>query len=389
MPIYGMIFLQTILRHFFLLFPAKPMQTTRQTCRALRSGAFFYALLLILVLLSALPQTAPARTLTFTDDAGRSHTLPHPVARVYATSPTSIVPMYMLAPELLAGWCTPISGPEQRFIPEKYLHLPILGGRYGLKGTMNPEVVLKAKPDLIVTASAREPEKAVADAERLQRQLRIPVLVLDGRLESIPKMFRTLGAALNRQERAEKLALYAQRLLDETKERVADIPPERRLRVYYAEGPRALHTDPRGSWHTQVLDFVQAINVAEGGDRSEYGRTPVSLEQVLVWKPDLILINDDAGTQGDVMGLVRQSPAWGKVKAVRENRVYALPHGPFNWFDRPPSANRLGGILWLRHLLYPERFPGDFDAAVREFFALFYQRDLSEEDLDYLHLRAR
>ena len=54
-----------------------------------------------------------------------------------------------------------------------------------------------------------------------------------------------------------------------------------------------------------------------------------------------------------------------------------------------PCRTGLSTGLTDRPLLYPERFPGDFDAAVREFFALFYQRDLSEEDLDYLHLRAR
>ena len=332
---------------------------------------------------------AGARTDPFTDHAGRPLEPPAAAQRVYATGPPSIVALYMLDPDLMAGWCTPFSLPEQRFIPEKYRRLPILGGRYGLKGTMNPEVVLRARPDMVLTLSAGPPEKAGDEADRLQRQLRAPVLLLDGRLESIPRMFRTLGQVLRREERAERLAAWAQRLLDDTKTRVAAIPEDKRVRVYYAEGPRGLNTDPRGSWHSETLEFAGGVNVAEGGDLNGYGRSPVSLEQVIAWKPDVILVNDDAGTQGDVLSLVRRSPAWRQVKAVREGRVYKLPHGPFNWFDRPPAANRLGGVLWLRHLLYPELFDGNFDAAVREFFRLFYRHELTEEDMEFLNLRAK
>ena len=53
-------------------------------------------------------------------------------------------------------------------------------------------------------------------------------------------------------------------------------------------------------------------------------------------------------------------------------RVHAPPALPFNLGPRPPSVNRLAGLIWLAHAL-----PGrDLDAAffdeVRAFFATFY-----------------
>ena len=33
--------------------------------------------------------------------------------------------------------------------------------------------------------------------------------------------------------------------------------------------------------------------------------------------------------------------------------MYQVPNAPFDWFDRPPSVNRLIGTWWLASILYP------------------------------------
>ncbi|MGH7311227.1 MAG: iron ABC transporter substrate-binding protein, partial [Candidatus Rokuibacteriota bacterium] len=81
---------------------------------------------------------------------------------------------------------------------------------------------------------------------------------------------------------------------------------------------------------------------------------------------------------------VRREPVWRGVRAVREGRVYLAPVLPFPWLDFPPSVNRLIGLKWLGHALYPGLFPEDPREEARAFYALFYHRAPSDQQLDAL-----
>jgi iron complex transport system substrate-binding protein len=64
--------------------------------------------------------------------------------------------------------------------------------------------------------------------------------------------------------------------------------------------------------------------------------------------------------------------------------VYLAPSLPFGWFDRPPSVNRLIGVKWLMHVLYPQAVRGELANDVREFYRLFYHVELEAPQLDAL-----
>jgi iron complex transport system substrate-binding protein len=75
---------------------------------------------------------------------------------------------------------------------------------------------------------------------------------------------------------------------------------------------------------------------------------------------------------------------WRLIKAVREEMVFAVPCLPYNWLDMPPSANRIIGIKWLGNLLYPEYFPYDIREEARAFYRLFYNKNLTDEQINRL-----
>jgi iron complex transport system substrate-binding protein len=109
------------------------------------------------------------------------------------------------------------------------------------------------------------------------------------------------------------------------------------------------------------------------------GVADVSLEQVLAWRPDIIIVLDP-GFYKSVWG----DPQWGQLAAVRNKKVYLAPSLPFGWVDEPPAANRLIGLRWLAHILYPSLFPEDIRAETKQFDALFYQQTPSDRQLDQL-----
>jgi iron complex transport system substrate-binding protein len=103
------------------------------------------------------------------------------------------------------------------------------------------------------------------------------------------------------------------------------------------------------------------------------------MEQILAWQPNLV-IAIDAGfykTVGD-------DPLWQQLAAVKAKHVALAPTQPFGWVDEPPAANRLIGLRSLAKLLYPSLFPEDIRSEARRFYALFYQREPSAEQLDSL-----
>ena len=70
----------------------------------------------------------------------------------------------------------------------------------------------------------------------------------------------------------------------------SQIPDSAKVKVYYAEGNDGFSTDPSGSQHTQLLDFCGAKNVAKVTLLPGYGMASTTLEQILLWDPDMILI---------------------------------------------------------------------------------------------------
>jgi iron complex transport system substrate-binding protein len=160
--------------------------------------------------------------------------------------------------------------------------------------------------------------------------------------------------------------------------------------VYYAEGPKGLETEPRGSWHTEALEFAGAVNAADPDlpKTGAIGRSPVSLEQIMLWDPDIILITYFISNEQSSFPQIMQEPIWQNVRAAREGRVYEIPYYPFNWFDRPPGVNRLIGVRWLANLFYPDIYPLNLRDETKRFYKLFYHYNLSEQELDGLLKRA-
>jgi iron complex transport system substrate-binding protein len=276
----------------------------------------------------------------------------------------------------MVGWVRAPRPAEKAFLLEAVHELPEYGRLTGRGNTANLEVVLSFKPDLIIDVGSVRPTY-VSLADNVQAQTRIPYVLLDGTLGKTPETYRLLGEWLGVEERAEKLATYADDTLVALRDRIAAIPARERPRVYYGRGIDGLETGLAGSINMEVLERVGAVNVAASAGKG--GITRVSIERVLTWNPEVILAFHPAFHRS-----VQRDPLWASVKAVRDRRVYVAPYLPYGWFDSPPGVNRLIGIRWLASALYPRHFPESLRNTTREFYKLFYHVDLTEPQLDAL-----
>lgn len=329
------------------------------------------------LLLGLLLSAAPAAARTVVDSAGRTVEVPDRVGRVFAAGPPANVFVYAVAPAKLLGWTREFRGAEGDYVTPDARALPVLGRLTGRGGDANLEVVLATKPDLILDVGSTGPTY-VSLAERVQAQTKIPYLLVDGRFENTAAAVRLIGEILGEPEAAGRLAAYAERTLAEVDALKAAVPEASRPRAYLARGPQGLETGVRGSINTEILERAGAVNVADAPGQE--GIANVSLEQVLLWRPDVVVTWDRQAQDH-----IRSSPSWTGVPAVANGRVYLSPVEPFGWIDRPPSLNRLLGLRWLAGVLYPDRASGtDLRAATREFYRLFYHVELDDSRLDRL-----
>ncbi len=322
-----------------------------------------------------------ARARVVTDMVGRQVRVPNQIHRVYGMSPMGTILVYTLDPSLLVGWNYPPAPGEKALLLEPYRNLPVLGGWFGKDTTGNLETIMQARPDVII--SMGDP-MGTTQAERVQAQTGIPVFIIEGGLENFPAAYEKAGELLENAPRAALLADECRRTIDEIQQKVSSIPPEKRRRYYYAEGPKGQETEPGSSVHSYSMNFTGGLNVAAGVEEQKgYGHSPVSMEQILRWNPEIIITGyDHNSSPGEFYKGVWTDSRWKRVNAVRTGQVYETPQYPFCWIDRPPSVNRIVGIKWLANLFYPELFQYDMRNETRHFYQTFYQVQLSEAQLD-------
>ncbi|NTU57513.1 MAG: ABC transporter substrate-binding protein [Chlorobiaceae bacterium] len=306
-----------------------------------------------------------------TDMAGRKLTVPTDIKRVYSTRPGSVV-LYAVAPDLMVNRSLWITDGSEKFMSEAYLKLPFADG--------SAEEIIKLHPDLIISWFNINP-KSIEEADRLSAKTGVPVFMVDMDMKRYTQSFATMGDLLGRKEQTDRMIRYVETWLTPLFDKAGQIPDSRKKRVYYAEGGMGLNTDPSGSFHSEVIDLVGGTNVAKVQLLSGKGMSAVSMEQLLKWNPDVVIVWTGMGPELTTYRNISGDPLWAKLPAVREHRIYQIPCKPFGWFDRPPGTNRILGAIWLANLLYPEVYHIDYERAVKEYFSLFFHRELSDAEL--------
>lgn len=180
------------------------------------------------------------------------------------------------------------------------------------------------------------------------------------------------GAAARRAE--DWCAWYDERVHYVTS-RTARLTRAQRPRVYYVRGPDGLTTQGQGSatfWYGEMAGGDMVVK-----DVPLAGRGPVSMESVLRWDPQFLLVG-----RSFPAALVLSDPRWQSVSAVVHRQVIESPVGVFYWDGGPESALLLE---FLAKTLHPELFPElDLGKEVADYYLRFYGYRLSREQVRLL-----
>ena len=136
-------------------------------------------------------------TRVFKDDLGREVTLKQNITRVAPSGNPAQVMLHIYEPNKLVGIASKFSKSTEKYISKK---LPEFGAFYGKKANLNMEAVINAKPDVIIDMG--EKKKGIEeDLNKLQEQLKIPVVFIELTLDKLPEAFERLAEVLGNKER--------------------------------------------------------------------------------------------------------------------------------------------------------------------------------------------
>lgn len=300
------------------------------------------------------------------------------IARVVSAGAPADLLLLAVAPEKLVGFSSFDFALQAAIpLPESIRRLPKHGRLAGRASTLSLEGLLALKPDLVVDCGNAD-ESWLSQARQVSRQTQIPWLLINGELKQTPAQLQVAGQALGTEERTMKQAALAKRFIDDAL--AFSRTPAAGLRFYAARGARGLETGLQGSLHTEAAEMLGLQNVAHINGR--HGLAQVSMENLLDWQPDVILVQDAVTAH-----YLRQAPLWQGVKAVADKKILFLSGLPFGWLDAPPGINRLLGVRRLHAWLDPA-INQSFKEDMQRYAQLFWHADLSDRDYQNLVANA-
>ncbi|MFZ5764485.1 MAG: ABC transporter substrate-binding protein [Thermodesulfobacteriota bacterium] len=292
------------------------------------------AVLLLGVVLSA--QAATVR-----DSAGQEVEVAQPFCRIISLYPahTENLAALGLADELIGIG-------EGDDYPPALLDKP----RFSYKA--DPEKFLAARPDLVLIRPMIE--RAYPQLiDKLRAGGIVVVSLQPNTVEEIADYWRALGLLTGRAAAAEKMVSDFRGGMAAMAARVAAIPAEKRVRVYFAAIHKKMKTFAPQSIAMYALEQAGGVNVAADAFQvretniAEYGK-----ERILAKGREIDVFLAQQGRMNPVTReTIMSEPGFQALAAVRQGRVYLVDERLVS----RPTLRILDGVRQIHAMLYPDR----------------------------------
>jgi iron complex transport system substrate-binding protein len=321
-----------------------------------------------LVCLAALAQGGETgRPVEIVDSLGRKVTLPAKVDRIISLEPEATRIIVALgAGDKLVGIDFFLRNHDRVFplVFPRGARLPVVSNQ---GQELHYEEAIRLRPDLVIAS----PSEAWS-ADTMAKKLKVSVAALAsmGRFADLFKEIEVLGKALDREGRAAELVSYLKARLDEAgKAGRTDGKGPREPTVYLSFWGSLVRTPVS----YEPVEAAGGRNVATGlvSDHLGTSALTVSLEQLYVWDPDIILIqgNYPPDERRVTVEDVLSDPRLASLRAVRTGRVH-YTFGFWYWWD---PALVVIETLYLARLFAAEALPSaELDRLGDEVFREVY-----------------
>lgn len=303
-----------------------------------RPRIFLPIMAALLVLLLASP--APAER--FIDDSQRAISFEKPFSRIISLYGAHTENLFAL------GLDAEIIG-----VTKNEVHPPAAMTKPVFSYRADPERFIAAKPDLVLV----RPMIVNGYRNLIMRleQAGIKVISLQPRsMEDMLAYWLRLGQLTGREAQAHKMIEQFKTGQARLKALTADIPPDKRVGVYFEAIHSRMKTFAPGAAALFVLEAAGGRNLA--GDARAVRGTNIAAygtERILVLGSRIEVFLAQIGPMNRVdEKIIAESPGFRAIKAVRQGRIYLIDEQLVS----RPTLRLLEGIKTIGKILYPTRF---------------------------------
>ena len=255
---------------------------------------------------SLVTEVATSGPITMSDGLGRTVTLNGPAQRIVSLAPSNTEILFAV------GAGTQVAGRDEASdYPDEALSLPTVGGWSGF----STESIVALQPDLVLAGGINTPE-LVASLESLG--LRVYFLPNPATIEEMYANLETVGLLTGHEAETAALVEALKVRVAAVDEKIAAVTE--RPSVYYeldATDPTKPYTAGPGSFVDLLIQRAGGANV---GAQLQGQWVQISLEELLILDPDMILLGD--ALYGETPEKVAARPGWEVLSAVQDGRIY-------------------------------------------------------------------
>lgn len=277
------------------------------------------------------------RAITLEDGLQRTVTLEEPAQRIVSLAPSVTEALYAVgAGEQVVG--------RDSFsnYPPEASGIQDVGGSMG---EYSIETIASLEPDLVIAAEINTPEQ-VSALEKMG--LTVYYLANPVEVAGIYDMLQTVGVLSGHQAEAEALNNSLQQRVEQVKLTI-EKATTRPLVFYELDG-----TDPAKPWTPGPGNFLDELIRTAGGENVGAGLqsswAQISVEELLVQNPDIILLGDSI--YGMTPDQVAARAGWDGLTALDEGRVYEFNDDLVS----RPGPRLVDGLEELAKLIHPELY---------------------------------
>jgi iron complex transport system substrate-binding protein len=325
------------------------------------------------------PEEQEPETRTITDFSGYEVTVPaaDKLERVAVlTSPPNIITFVLGINDKLCATSNPIK--NSVFLKMIYPRLEEIPAVRSGPGKINIEALLQADPDICMGSDVDlQPVDDATDIPTLRCLETTAIAYPDQQKKEV----RFWGEVFGRETQAEKYCDYIDNNVNTIKNAVGSLSEGEKVKVYVGFNADHLTTFGSDTFMDEWIAAAGCINAAHpvstiGG--AEGGLATISMEQVLEWSPDVVII--DSGTPEDMYA----DPLWADIPAIKNKQVIVLPRGMFGW-NRASTEPAALFPMWLALQVYPEKFPNnDVETELKNFYREIINYELTASDINLI-----
>ncbi len=213
---------------------------------------------------------------------------------------------------------------------------------------INMEKVTAANPDLIIGLIGW----AEADIQKLS-ELGIKLYIVQAQnIEDVHREIINMGKIIGKEVDAQKLSDEVKKAFDDVSNKVSDLKPEQKPKVFYEVWNDPLMSAGKNTFINDLINYSGGINiVAEDGLE---GWPEYSVESLIKNNPDVIIAPMSLTENPDV---ILTDARFSEISAVKNKKVFIVPDNPVS----RPSQNIVKGLNMFAKAIHPEIF-GEFEA---------------------------